>query len=62
MFASDVEQVVASEPLWHNFDSNALNAQFLPYIRHNNSGGIDGVNVPLEILYRTSENDPYEVR
>ena len=62
MFAADVEQVVASEPLWHNFDENAINAYFLPHVRHSTSGGIDGINVPIEIVYRTAENDPYEVR
>lgn len=62
MFAADVENVVTAEPLWHNFAGNAINASFQQPIRHNASGGIDGVNVPIDIVYRVSEDDQYEVR
>jgi hypothetical protein len=63
MFAADVEQVVSGDdPLWYSFDSNALNADFLPYVPYRAQGGFDGVTVPIEVTYRTDENNPYNVR
>jgi hypothetical protein len=62
-FVADVEQVVAGlEDLWYNFDSNAINAEFLAPIPYQADGGIDGTTLPLAITYRHSEGDPYEVR
>ena len=63
MFAADVEQIVTSDSsTWHTFDNNAVDAQFLSHVPHSAAGGFDGVNVPIAIIYRTDENDPYQVR
>jgi hypothetical protein len=63
MFVADVEKVVAGlDNNWFNFDSNAINAQFLAPIPYSADGGIDGMTLPIAITYRHSEGDPYEVR
>jgi hypothetical protein len=61
-FAADVIKVVSTSTNWYQFDSNAINADWLPVEDIQSDGGIDGCNVPISILYRTAENDPYTVR
>lgn len=58
-FVADVRKIVTyGDSSWHTFDDNAIDAawQSIEYIQ---SDGIDGANVPIAILYRTDENDPY---
>lgn len=63
MFVADVQLVTAGlDDHWYNFDSNAINAEFLPVELISADGGIDGANVPIAITYRHSEGNPYEVR
>lgn len=63
MFVADVMQAVCiPQSTWHNFDSNAIDASFGPVEFIANDGGLDGANIPINVLYRVSENDPYEVR
>ena len=61
-FAADVIKVVCTASEWHNFDGYAINASWQNNEDIQVDGGIDGVNVPIAIDYRTSENDPYTVR
>ena len=61
-FAADVIRVVCTESDWYNFDGNAVISEWLSQEDIQADGGIDGVNVPLAITYRTSENNPYTVR
>lgn len=61
-FAADVIKIVCTATDWHNFDGNAINAEWLSNEDIQADGGVDGVNVPIAIYYRTSENDPYTVR
>lgn len=61
-FAADVIKIVCTPSEWHNFDGNAINAEWMSQEDIQADGGVDGVNVPLAITYRTSETDPYTVR
>jgi hypothetical protein len=61
-FAADVIKVVCTETEWHTFDGNAINAEWLSQEDVQADGGVDGVNVPIAITYRTDETDPYVVR
>lgn len=61
-FAADVISVVTSETNWHNFNNLAIDARFIDFEQVDEDGGVAGVNVPIEIIYRTNENDPYTVR
>ena len=61
-FAADVVKVVFTEANWYQFDNLSINAEWLPLEDVQADGGADGVNVPLAIIYRTSEGDPYTVR
>jgi hypothetical protein len=61
--ASDVVQAVSLPgSTWHNFDGNAIDAAWQDTESVNADGGIDGINVPIAIIYRTDENSPYNVR
>lgn len=61
-FAADVVKAVTYPfATWHTFDSNAIDAAFRAK-EQVTSDGIDGVTLPLEVLYRVYENDPYTAR
>ena len=61
-FAADVVKAVCSETEWWQFDGNSINAEWLNIEDVSADGGVDGVNVPIAVIYRTDEDDPYEVR
>jgi hypothetical protein len=62
-FAADVQNaVVNGDPMWYTFDGNAVNAMFGDEENVVGDGGYEGVSVPIEITYRVSEHDAYEVR
>ncbi len=62
-FAADVVKAVSTPTSnWHTFDGNAINASFGDFQPFYSDGGIDGINLPLSVIYRTSENDPYTRR
>jgi len=63
IFAADVIKAV-TQPLasWHGFDGNAINARWEAPQRFEPDGTYDGVTLVLIVTYRTSENNPYEVR
>lgn len=61
--ASDVIQSVCyPASTWHNFDGNAIDAAWQQREQVSADGGIDGINVPIAITYRTDETNPYNVR
>ena len=62
-FVADVIQAVSiPNSTWHTFDGNAVDAEFLDEEPIITEGGTGGVNLPLAIVYRTSEYNPYTVR
>jgi hypothetical protein len=61
-FAADVIKAVTTGTNWHNFDGNAINATIESFELISGDGGLDGINVPITILYRTDEDNPYNVR
>ncbi len=61
-FAADIVKVVCTEANWYQFGGMSINADWLPVEDIQADGGVDGVNMPIAILYRTSEGDPYTVR
>jgi hypothetical protein len=61
-FAADVVKAVTTPySSWHTFDQNAIDAAWRAK-EQVTSDGIDGVTLPLEVLYRVYENDPYTTR
>jgi len=63
MFHADVVRAVCSgSSTWHTFGGLAVDAQWKSPEYVSADGGIDGVNVPIAITYRTDEDDPTEVR
>ncbi len=62
-FAADVVLCVTDDyNTWHTFDGNAIDAAWGTSEYINADGGLDGVNVPLYVTYRTDENNPYNLR
>ena len=62
-FAADViKAVCVPVSTWYQFGGYAINADFESFELISGDGGLDGVNVPVSILYRTDENNPYNVR
>lgn len=62
VFAADIRRAVATSLHWYNFDGWAVNAWFEAPEAYDADGGISGVNVPVRVLYRHDENDPYKPR
>lgn len=60
--AADVTRVVCDETNWHTFAGNAVDAEWLAHENIDGDGSIDGVNVPLAVVFRTDETNPYNVR
>lgn len=47
---------------WHTMDGNALISRWGSFQPFTSSGSVDGLTLPLRVIYRTSENDPTELR
>jgi hypothetical protein len=63
VFAAEVMKAITTpQATWHNFGALAIDAEFDTLEEIDGDGSFDGINVPLLVTYRTSENDPYTVR
>lgn len=61
--SSDVMRVVCtSTSQWHTFGGLAIDAQWGNPEPVAADGGIDGVNIPIDVTYRTDETNPFNVR
>jgi hypothetical protein len=61
-FAADVIKCITAPATWYQFDGKAINARIGPVEPINEDGGPDGFNLPISILYRVDENNPYNAR
>ncbi len=61
-FSADVRKCVTYPASWWQFGGYAIDAEFTGREDIAADGGLDGFNMPIAILYRTPENDPYTVR
>lgn len=61
-FAADVIKCITAGNNWYQFDSNATDATIGAIEPINEDGGPDGFNIPIRIMYRVSENNPYTAR
>lgn len=62
-FQSDIVKAITSAgSTWHTFGGLAIDAQFMSVEYVSADGGIDGVNCPLAVTYRTDEDDLTQVR
>lgn len=60
--ADVVKAIYADGNVWHTMDGNAVDAEWRSPEYVTADGGLDGVNVPLVVTYRTDEGDPTVVR
>lgn len=62
-FAANVKKCVCSpSSSWHTLGGYAIKADWGTIQPFTSTGGIDGINLPLRVTYRVSENDPYTQR
>lgn len=62
-FHADIVKAIAGgSSTWHTFDGNAIDAEWgaINYVQAD--GGLDGVQIPLLITYRVSEDDLTDLR
>lgn len=59
---AEVIRAVKSETLWHQFGGLAINAEFLSTLQMTSDGGYGGIAVPIDVTYRVTEGDLYEMR
>jgi hypothetical protein len=55
-------KAIRNSDTWHTFDGNAINADFEAMVTTSSDGGYDGIAVPVNVVYRVAEDDPYTVR
>lgn len=64
--AAEVVRVVCDESYleyqWHTMENLAIDSEWQSHENIDSDGSYDGVNVPLLVTYRVSENNPYTVR
>lgn len=60
--SADVVKVITEPTNWHTFGGLAIDAELEAHENIDGDGGIDGVNVPVTVFYRTSETNPYTSR
>lgn len=62
-FVAAIKKAITTGDQWWTFDSNAINAEWgttVPY--QSPEGDNNGVTVPLVVIYRVSETDPFTSR
>jgi len=62
-FHADIVKAIASpSSTWHTMNGNAIDCEWGSVNYVNADGGLDGLQIPLFVTLRVSENDPTEVR
>jgi hypothetical protein len=61
-FHADIVQAVAVDSTWQTFGGLSFDAEWKPPEYVAADGGIDGINVPLAVSFRTDEDNPTQVR
>ena len=62
VFEADIVKTVCDATRWHTFGELAINAEWIEPEAIVSEGGIGGVNVPIAVVYRIDEGNPYNVR
>jgi hypothetical protein len=63
MAAAAVVAITATGSTWYTMAGNAINSRIGNLIPFDSvEGEFNGMTVPIEIIYRVSENNPYQVR
>ena len=59
---AEIHNALTNVTDWHTFGGNAINAAIQATVTVTSDGGYDGIAIPLQVIYRTVEGDPYTVR
>ena len=62
-FQADIVRAIAGvSSTWHTFGGLANDAQFMSPEYVSADGGLDGINCPIAVTFRTDDDDPTQVR
>jgi hypothetical protein len=62
-FVADVRKVICQPTAtWHNFGGYAINAEFEAMQNIESGESVGGITLPIAVIYRTDEGNPYNVR
>lgn len=59
---AEVIKAICSGPQWHTFGGLAINSVIESSQLSVSDGGYDGIAIPVQVTYRVTEGNPYEVR
>jgi len=59
---AEIIKAIRNSDTWHTFNDNAINADFDPMVTTSSDGSYDGIAVPVNVVYRVAEDDPYTAR
>jgi hypothetical protein len=62
VMAADAIRAITNDVNWHQFEGTCLNATIGSPDRKTFDGAFDSITVPISVLFRVAENDPYLVR
>jgi hypothetical protein len=62
VIAADVVRAITAPKSWYRFDDAALNAELGDVERNAFDGSFDSIKVPVTVLYRVREDDPYRIQ
>ncbi len=58
----DIVRVICDPNLWYSFGGLAVDAEFGDPSYDSGDGSYFGMDIPIVVTYRVSEDDPWEVR
>jgi len=59
---SEIHKTLTKADNWYTFGGYAIDAHIQATVTVTSDGGYDGIAVPVQVVYRTVEGDPYTVR
>lgn len=59
---SEIHNALTEPDDWYTWGGYAIDSHIQPTVAVTSDGGYDGIAVPMHVVYRTVEGDPYTVR
>jgi hypothetical protein len=59
---AEIKRAIVDAPAWYHMEGLAIDSMFGSPALISNDGGVDGINVPVQVTFRVTEGDMMEVR
>ena len=59
---AEIHRALTNHTTWHTFGGYAINSRIEATVTVTSDGGYDGIAIPVIVVYRTDEGNPYTVR